>query len=74
MQKLKKKKEKRKEKERGGAFSSLINAHIIVLGDNIVDGEKFNHFLWLFAQGIDMLLLKNESVVKVETIGFAQPM
>jgi hypothetical protein len=34
-EKRKKKKEKRKEKERGGVFSSLINAHIIVLGDNI---------------------------------------
>jgi hypothetical protein len=44
-EKRKKKKEKRKEKKRGGAISSLINAHIIVLGDNIVDGEKFNHFL-----------------------------
>jgi hypothetical protein len=44
-QACKKKKEKRKEKKRGGAFSSLINAHIIVLRDNIVDGEKFDHFL-----------------------------
>jgi hypothetical protein len=41
----KKLRKKTKKKERGGAFSNLINAHIIVLGDNIVNGEKFNHFL-----------------------------